>query len=178
MIRHPNSKVRELIAELAVKAAKNGKIGYDQDKRVTYWSQLQKVGYDPSKITVPCEEDCSAGVMANVKVAGYLLDIEALKNVPITSSWYMRDALKNARFEILTVSKYLKKRGDILLNDAKHTATNVEDGKCARESTGTSASSGTGGKITVNASVPILRKGMTGSAVRVWQQLTTTPEIW
>ena len=178
VIRHPNSKVRELIAELAVKAAKNGKIGYDQDKRVTYWSQLQKVGYDPSKITVPCEEDCSAGVMANVKAAGYLLDIEALKNVPITSTWYMRDALKNARFEILTVSKYLKKRGDILLNDAKHTATNVEDEKCARESTGTSASSGTGGKITVNASVPILRKGMTGSAVRVWQQLTTTPEIW
>lgn len=87
MIRHPNSKVRELIAELAVKAAKNGKIGYDQDKRVTYWSQLQKVGYDPSKITVPCEEDCSAGVMANVKAAGYLLDIEALKNVPITSTW-------------------------------------------------------------------------------------------
>ena len=116
--------------------------------------------------------------MANVKAAGYLLDIEALKNVPITSTWYMRDALKNARFEILTISKYLKKRGDILLNDAKHTATNVEDGKCARESTGTSASSGTGGKITVNASVPILRKGMTGSAVRVWQQLTTTPEIW
>lgn len=99
MIRHPNSKVRELIAELAVKAAKN-----------------DKIGYDPSKITVPCEEDCSAGVMANVKAAGYLRDIEALKN---------------AGFEILTASKHLKgpdylKRGDILLNDAKHIATNVE----------------------------------------------------
>ena len=174
VIRHPNSKVRELIAELAVKAAKNDKIGYDQDERVTYWSQLKKVGYDPSKITVPCEEDCSAGVMANVKAVGYLLGIEALKNVPITSTWYMRDTLKNAGFEILTASKYLKspdylKRGDVLLNDAKHTATNVEDGKYVGESTGTS--SGTGGKITVNASMPILKKGMTGSAVRVWQQI-------
>lgn len=106
VIRHPNSKVRELIAELAVKAAKNGKIGYDQDKRVTYWSQLQKVGYDPSKIIVPCEEDCSAGVMANVKAAGYLLDIEALKNVPITSTWYMRENNRECK------CAYIKERND------------------------------------------------------------------
>ena len=102
--------------------------------------------------------------------------IEALKNVPITSTWYMRDTLKNAGFEILTASKYLKspdylKRGDILLNDAKHTATNVEDGKCAGETSDTSTSSGTGGKVNVNASMPVLKKGMTGSAVRVWQQI-------
>lgn len=54
VLRHPNQQVRELIAELAIEAANNNKIGYDQNQRSTYWTQLKKVGYRPSKITTAC----------------------------------------------------------------------------------------------------------------------------
>ncbi|MDO4650198.1 MAG: phage tail tip lysozyme, partial [Eubacteriales bacterium] len=59
-----DTRVGSKLAELGCAAALNNKIGYDQYQRDTYWKQLQAVGYDPSKITVACESDCSAGVIA------------------------------------------------------------------------------------------------------------------
>lgn len=130
ILRHPKQEVRELIAELSIEAANNDKVGYDQYQRNTYWEQLQKVGYRPSKITVACESDCSAGVIANTKAVGNLLNLSALKNISATYTGNMREAYKNAGFQILTDSKYLTSSdyllpGDILLNDLHHTATNL-----------------------------------------------------
>lgn len=130
VLRYPKQQVRELIAELGIEAANNSKIGYDQYQRQTYWSQLQAVGYRPSKITTACEADCSAGVIANTKAVGHLLNIPALKNLSATYTGNMRSAYKTAGFEILTDSKYLTSSayllpGDILLNDGAHTATNL-----------------------------------------------------
>lgn len=147
VLRHPDAAVREKIASLAEKAARNNKIGYDQNERTSYWYALKNANYDPSKITTACEGDCSAGVMANVKATGYLLGIDKLKNVTITSTHYMRNMLKNAGFEVLTESKYLTSdryllRGDILLNDGAHTATNLTNGSNASTS-GNNGTSGT-----------------------------------
>lgn len=133
VLRHPDEKVREMIASLSEKAAKNDKIGYDQGQRVTYWDELVKAKYDPSAIKTKCEADCSSGVMSNVKAAGYLLDNAKLKAVSITSTHYMREMLRKAGFEVLTESRYLTSdkhllRGDILLNDGAHTATNLTNG--------------------------------------------------
>lgn len=133
VLRHPNQEVRACIADLAIKAANNNKIGYDQYQRQTYWNELQKVGYDPSKITVACEADCSAGVIANVKAAGHLLNRPELRNITCTYTGNMRAGLKAAGFKCLTESKYLTGSsylvaGDILLNDAHHTATAVTNG--------------------------------------------------
>ncbi len=133
ILRHPDSNVREKIAELATKAAQNDNIGYDQGERNTYWNELVKAGYDPAKIKIKCEADCSSGVMSNIKAVGYLLEIDKLKSVAITSTHYMRNMLKNAGFQVLTDAKYITsanylERGDILLNDNAHTATNLEKG--------------------------------------------------
>ena len=133
VIRHSDSKVREMIASLSEKAAKNNNVGYDQGQRGTYWNELVKAKYNPSAIKTKCEADCSSGVMANVKAVGYLLDNAKLKAVSITSTHYMREMLKKAGFEILTQNKYLTSdkyllRGDILLNDGVHTATNLTNG--------------------------------------------------
>ena len=130
VLRYPNQKARDLIAELAIQAANNNNIGYDQYQRQTYWDALVKVGYYPSKITTPCEADCSAGVIANTKAVGYLLNISALKNITATYTGNMRQAYRNAGFQVLTESKYLTSSsylmpGDILLNDVNHTATNL-----------------------------------------------------
>jgi hypothetical protein len=134
VLRHPDADVRELLAQLAEKAAKNDNVGYNQSKRGTYWTQLEAAGYDPEKITTPCDGDCSGGVMANVKAVGYLLQKKALQDVTITTTSGMRKMLQAAGFEVLEESKYLESdkyllRGDILLNDGKHTATNVTDGE-------------------------------------------------
>lgn len=130
IIRHPDDKTRELIAELAIEAANNNKIGYDQYERQTYWNQLVKAKYRPSKITTACEADCSAGVIANVKAVGYLLGNSKLKNLTSTYTGNMEVGFKAAGFKILTDSKYLTSTayllpGDILLNRSHHTATNL-----------------------------------------------------
>lgn len=132
-----NPKVGETICNLACAAALNDKIGYDQYQRTTYWAQLQKVQYDPSKITIACEEDCSAGTAANVKAAGYLLGISALQNVSANmTSRNTVSELKKAGFTVLTESKYLTSGkyllpGDILLYENHHVAENVTRGKYA-----------------------------------------------
>ena len=130
VLRYPDRKVGNLITELSIEAANNDLIGYDQYQRDTYWQQLKNNGYRPSNISISCESDCSAGVIANTKAAGYLLNISALKNITATYTGDMRQAYKNAGFQVLTDSKYLTSSeylmpGDILLNDTHHTATNL-----------------------------------------------------
>lgn len=132
-----DARVGQTLAELGIKAALNNKIGYDQYQRGTYWTQLKAANYDPSAITVACEEDCSAGVAANVKAAGYILGIAALQNVSSgMSSRSTVDQLKKAGFTVLTNSKYLTSGkyllpGDILLYVNHHVAMNITKGSAA-----------------------------------------------
>ena len=138
VLRYPDQKVALKIAQLGIDAALNDKIGYDQSQNRTYLAQLKAVGWEPSKITVACEADCSAGVCTNVTAAGHLLDIDALKKHTGTYTGNMRSALTKAGFQLLTDSKYLNSGdyllpGDILLNDGHHTATNVTVGKKVKD---------------------------------------------
>lgn len=134
VLRYPDQKVALKIAQLAIDAALNDHIGYDQSQNRTYLAQLKAVGWEPSRITIDCEADCSAGVCANVTATGHLLGIKALQNHTGTYTGNMRNALTKAGFQLLTESKYLTSGdyllpGDILLNDGAHTATNVTIGK-------------------------------------------------
>ena len=133
VLRYPDQKVALKIAQLGIDAALNDKIGYDQGQNRTYLNQLKAVGWEPSRITVPCEADCSAGVCANVTAVGYLLGIPALQTHTGTYTGNMKNALVKAGFKALTDSKYLTSGdyllpGDILLNENHHTATNVTIG--------------------------------------------------
>lgn len=134
-----DARVPETLVRLGCAATLNDKIGYDQWQRTTYWTQLQKVGYEPSRITTACEEDCSAGVAANVKATGYLLGIKALQDVTTTmTSRSTVSTLTKAGFTMLTDSKYLTsgkylQPGDILLCVNHHVAMNVTKGAKAGE---------------------------------------------
>lgn len=134
VLRHPDVAVRKKIAELATAAAKNNLIGYDQNERYTFWEHLKESDYNPAKITVACEADCSSGVAAIVKAAGYILNQNKLKTVSIYCyTGNLRAALKAAGFEVLAESRFLTSdayllEGDILLNDSAHTAINLTDG--------------------------------------------------
>ena len=146
VLHHPNAKVRAKIAQLAKEAANNNKIGYDQTQRGTFWTQLQKAGYYPSRITTACEADCSSGVAAIVKAVGYILGIQSLKNVPTTAyTGNLRRVLEAAGFETRSSSKYLTSEayasaGDIWLNTAYHTCIQVTDGRYAAPTPTTSSS--------------------------------------
>ena len=41
VLRHPDAKVRKMIASMAKAAAVNNKIGYDQSERYTFWEHLK-----------------------------------------------------------------------------------------------------------------------------------------
>ena len=118
-MRHPEARVRALIAQLAREAAQNDKIGYDQSQRETFWAQLQSVGYYPSRITVPCEADCSSGAVAITRAVGFLLGLALLQKLNAAYTGNMRAG-----------PDYLLE-GDVLLNDSCHTAINVTDGSRA-----------------------------------------------
>ena len=142
VLRHPDEKVRALIAQLAQKCAENDHIGYDQDSsngndagRYSFWTQLKAVKYDPTKIKTNCETDCSGGVAAIIKAVGYLLGDAKLQNISIYCyTGNLRKALVAAGFTALTDSKYLSGdeylyAGDILLYEGHHVATNLTNGK-------------------------------------------------
>lgn len=141
VLRHPDKKARSMIAQMAKAAANNNMVGYDQSQRYTFWDNLKDSNYNPEEITVKCEADCSSGVAAIVKAAGYRLGIQKLKDVSIYCyTGNLREALRAAGFEVLTDSKYLTSdeyliEGDVLLNDSCHTATNLTTGAKATETT-------------------------------------------
>lgn len=161
VLRHPDADVREMIADMAEAAAKNNFVGYDQLQRLTFWEHLKASNYDPAKITIACEADCSSGVAAIVKAVGYRLGIEKLKNVSIyIYTGNMKAAFKAAGFEVLTDKKYLTSdayllRGDIVLNESAHVATNLTNGS---KSSGDDSSKG------------YLSKGDSGAEVKDMQK--------
>lgn len=126
VLRHPEQKVRNELVKLAKAAAANNRIGYDQMQRTTFWRELQRAGYDPSRITTPCESDCSAGVAAIVKAAGYRLNDRKLQAVS-EHCWTgnLRAALMAAGFKALYGDAYCSTDknlipGDINLNESQH----------------------------------------------------------
>lgn len=156
VLRHPDQSTRAMIALLATTAAKNNKIGYDQSQRGTFWTQLQAANYDPARISVPCEADCSSSTAAIIKAAGYLLGNKALQAVryDLTTAG-LRSACRNAGFAVLTDSRYLTGDvyllpGDILLRDV-----NLATGHAAiNTTTGSRAGGGAGASPQPTASTP------------------------
>lgn len=135
VFHHPDARVRQTIAELAIEAAKNNLIGYDQNQRTTFWKALEATGtFHPRDIKTACEADCSAGVAAICKATGYILGIAAMKEIsPDMYTGNEKAVLKKAGFSVRTASKYLTSdaylyAGDILLCTGHHTAINVTDG--------------------------------------------------
>lgn len=99
-------------------------------------------------ITVPCEADCSSGVLAIVKAVGYVIGDAALQSVNQTGyTGNERAILTAAGFQVFSEPKYLISdnylcAGDILLNEENHTCICVTDGIYAESSISGRGSSG------------------------------------
>ena len=169
VLRHPNAEVRKCLATLAVKAANNDNIGYDQSQRDTYRKALEEAGWDPEKITKAVESDCSAGVIADIIATGHILGIAGLQRFGATYTGNMRKEAGNRGFMVLTDKKYLTSSeylmaGDIPLNDQHHVCTVVTNG----------VKSGAEAPLTDRAAyelMPLIKKGSKGKAVKVLQAM-------
>lgn len=168
VLRYPTASIGQAIADIAGEAADNDKIGYDQDQRETFWTQLKSAGYHPKNITKACEADCSSGAAACIKAVGYLYGLPALSAVsPDAYTGNLRAVLKAAGFKELTASKYLTSSdyllpGDVLLYEGHHTAINLTTGSAVDSGNSSTDSS------TVKT-FPLIRRGDTGKLVKMWQ---------
>ncbi|MBR5676926.1 MAG: hypothetical protein IKX20_02160 [Paludibacteraceae bacterium] len=135
-----NRQVRLTLAKLSIDAALNNKIGYTQNSsgRDSYRMRLLKYNCSPSLIVDVCDQDCSGGICANIKAAGYILGIDELKNHTATATSNMEKNLvgtKKAGFIVLKgenlPDKDMLLPGDILLysnGETRHAAVNVTAG--------------------------------------------------
>ena len=132
VFRHPNPRVRQMIADFARSAAANDHIGYDMYQRFDFWYALTRAGYYPSEITEDCEADCSSGVAAIVKAIGVLIGDEAMAAVPISMTTFVQVAtLTAAGFTAFFDDAFTRSdanliAGDIICRQDMHTNIVVE----------------------------------------------------
>lgn len=139
VLRWPDQSQADMAADMAIEAALNNNIGYDQTQRTTFWQQLVKANYIPANIKTPCEADCTASTAAIWKGVGYRCNVAALKNISTsTTSRNMKSRFVAAGFKALTASKYLTSGkyllpGDVLLYENHHACINVTVGSKVRD---------------------------------------------
>lgn len=132
VLRAKDPAKAKLIAENMRYACANDNIGYDQGDRNTLYTIASKVGFDCSKVTTPCETDCSALVRvcclyAGIKVGNFSTSNEASV------------LLKTGAFVEMEGDEYTKdsarlKAGDLLVTRVKgHTAVILTDGPKANK---------------------------------------------
>lgn len=186
VIRFNDPKIARMFATLEIRAAENNNVGYDMTDRLTYWEALQDVGYDPSEIKVACEEDCSAGILANAKAALILTGHKtAADKIPVKGGYTgnMVPVFKSTGLvTILTGSAYLTgyaslRPGDILLNTSHHTCAYVGgtfgEAKAAAATSGTGKSSTSTKTTAKKGSAPSYKVGRTYTTVASDLQVRT-----
>lgn len=157
VFRAKDPKVAADICYAMKRAIANKKIGYDQWQRNTLYNYAEKVGFDPGKVTIHCETDCSALVRVCCAYAGIigLPGDFRTGNMPA-------NLLKTGAFTELTGSEYTKESsylgaGDILVTKTSgHTVVVLNNGSNYAK---------------VTSANPMLKKGDRGTKVIEMQKL-------
>lgn len=132
VIRPKSSSLANKIASACEKGCNNSYIGYDQGQRNTLLAEAKKVGLDMSKITTPCECDCSSFVSTCCVCAGLSEGIFFAGGNGRTTYNLSAACQQTGQFDILTDAMYLNgkdylKRGDILVSSG-HTVIVLSNG--------------------------------------------------
>lgn len=131
VLRPKDNIIANKMATACEKGCANNAIGYDQSNRNSLKTQAVACSMDLSKITTPCECDCSSFMTVCAECAGIQIPYNG-SNAPTTST--MKDAfMSTGQFDLLTDQKYLTsdnylKRGDVLVKPGSHTAMVLENG--------------------------------------------------
>lgn len=139
VLRPISSDVAQKMAVICESLCTGNLVGYDQYQRNTLWGELEKVGWNVSKLKTKCETDCSAFMTACARAAGINIPRVAMGNgqynAPVT--YTMREAFSSTgKFQMLVDMRYMVsdqylKRGDILVRESGHTAMALSDGALA-----------------------------------------------
>ena len=163
VFRAKNLSVAEKIAQCMERACRNSKIGYDQYQRNTLYKEAAPFGFDVSRVTKPCETDCSALVRVCCAYAGITSLPDGFRTGNMAS--YLN---KTGAFTELTGSKYQSQsiylgRGDILVTKTSgHTVVVLSNG---------SRYEGTVHAVDYSLGDRILRHGCEGSDVKLLQEM-------
>lgn len=130
VLRPIRCEVAKNMATACEGGCSNKNIGYDQYQRNTLRTQAKKVGFDLSKITVPCECDCSSFMSVCAECAGIAIPYDGT-NAPTTRTM-VKAFESTGEFKVLQDKKYLESdeyllMGDILVCNG-HTVMVLEDG--------------------------------------------------
>jgi hypothetical protein len=125
LIRFKDPKKAKLVADCMEMACNNNCIGYDQNQRNTLLNKARKYNYNVSKVTEPCETDCSALVSLACMYAGIPESALTLSGNSATTRTLKNCLKSTGEVDIYTTSPYLTKtdrlrRGDILLRQGSH----------------------------------------------------------
>lgn len=148
ILRCKDSRKAEIMASACEKGCENTAIGYDQNERNTLRVQAKAANWDLSKITTPCECDCSSFMTVCAEAAGINVPYSG-NNAPTTST--MRTAFKSTGMFDVFAATVSKKRGDIIVKKG-HTVMVLDDEE-------------------VSIALPVLRKGCKESSVGALQKL-------
>lgn len=130
LLRAKDRAIAEKMAKACESMCKNDCIGYDQSQRLTLHNALEKIGYDYSRLTEPCECDCSSFMTVCAECAGVKINYPG-GNAPVTANmvkWFEA----TGQFEVITdhindTSTLL--RGDILIGEPNtHTVMVLDSG--------------------------------------------------
>lgn len=133
MIRCREEPMREKIARAMEQACGNPCIGYNQVQRNTLLTQARRTGYDPGKVRINCDTDCSALVTLACLYAG-LPEASLVSGGNSATTQTLRRRLSATRkFDVYSEPKYLSEtsyllRGDILLKEGSHVVVALDNG--------------------------------------------------
>ena len=131
VLRFLDKATADNVARCMEAAAANDNIGYDQNQRNTLLNKCRRFGYDVSKVTEPCECDCSSLVSVACMYSGIPEKELTYKGNCATTRTLRNMLLKTGTVvaytdPALTKSTDKLKRGDILLSEGHHVAVVVE----------------------------------------------------
>ena len=162
VFRAKNAGVGDRIAECMEKICANDKIGYNQAQRGTLYAAVKDHGFDPDKLKIKVNTDCSAAVRVCCCYAG--IEIGNF-NTSNEASYLMN----TGAFVELTGSEYTRssdrlRRGDILVTRTKgHTVVVLNNGSRADTTAGTEHKYALGERL--------LKNGSEGADVKELQSL-------
>ena len=128
VIRFTDPAWRDRVAQAMEKAAANDHIGYDQNQRNTLLTEARKYGYDPGRVNVDVETDCSALVSLACMFAGVPENRLFINGNSPTTRNIEKRLWETGRVQIFKTKDYTQSteklvRGDILLSTGHHVAT-------------------------------------------------------